>query len=140
MKSSVMRIMVSAAAFAAAALGAAHAASPASAPVAAPAAASDACFNSKEWKSWKADGNKRIYLRAGANEVFALDMKHACSQLTWPDARLVTQVRGSTQICSPLDLDLRVSTPPGSSTACSVDTIRKLTTAEAQALPKNVRP
>ncbi|MGE3303468.1 MAG: DUF6491 family protein [Hyphomonadaceae bacterium] len=125
-----MRAMIAGAALAAAAAAAPAQAAPPSTP----------CFNSAQWNSWKADGAKRVYLRTSANEVFALEMKQACSQLTWPEAKLITQVRGSTQICSPMDLDLRVSLPPGSSTSCTVETIRKLTTAEAAALDKKVRP
>ncbi len=101
------------------------------------------CFLSRDWSSWKASPDSRtIFLRTGVRDVFRLDLAGACTNLQSPEARLITKIRGSDWICSPLDLDLSVSdgVAPGFSESCIVKGLSKLTPDQAAALPKNLRP
>lgn len=102
-----------------------------------------ACFRSEDWSGWKASPDSRtIYLRVGINDIYRLDLTSACNTLRDPDARLITHIRGSDLICSPLDLDLQVAEgpPPGIEEPCIVKGLSKLTLEEAAALPKGSRP
>ena len=109
----------------------------------APHSNSGQCFLSRDWSSWKASPDSRtIYLRVGVRDIFRLDLDQACTNLKSLDARLITKIRGSDWICSPLDLDLRVSDglAPGFSEACIVKGLSKLTPDQVAALPKQLRP
>jgi hypothetical protein len=106
-------------------------------------ASSGQCFLSRDWSTWRAAPDSRsIYLRVGVREVFRLDLAQACSNLQSPDARLITKIRGSDWICSPLDLDLRVSegSAAGFAEPCIVKSMARLTPDQVAALPKRLRP
>lgn len=99
------------------------------------------CFFSVDWDGWKATpDSKSIYIRVGVRDVYKLDLSSACPELQMPDAHLVTHIRGSDSICSPLDLDLRVSDMHGFATPCIVSAITPLSPAEAAALPPKLKP
>ena len=98
------------------------------------------CFHSNQWSSWRAADDSKLYLKVNGNETYAVDLRFACPSVRMPDARLITYIRGSSLICSPLDLDLRVATTSGFQSSCIVQSIRKLSTAEAAAIPKQFRP
>lgn len=99
------------------------------------------CFFSTDWNGWKATkDSKAIYIRVGVNQIYRLDLSTECPELQMPDAHLITHIRGSSSICSPLDLDLKVSDMHGFATPCIVSKITPLSPAEAAALPRDVRP
>ena len=99
------------------------------------------CFYSQDWNGWKASpDSKSIYIRVGVNRIFRLDLSQACTELQMPDVHLVTKLRGSSSICSALDIDLRISDGHGFETPCIVSNITRLSDAEAAALPKKQRP
>jgi Family of unknown function (DUF6491) len=108
---------------------------------AASAKPSGQCFSSRDWSGWKASpDSKSIYIRVSVSKLFRLDLAQACPTLQWPGAHLVTKLRGSSWICSPLDLDLRVSAGRGTAIPCMVSGITPLSKDEAAALPKKLRP
>jgi hypothetical protein len=100
-----------------------------------------ACFAAQDWGSWRASPDSRsIYLRVGVSQVFRLDLSTACPELQWPNAHLITQIRGGDWICGPLDLDLRVADGRDTAVPCIVSGMTSLSREEAAALPKNLRP
>ena len=115
----------------------------AAAPLLGAAAASAApaqCFYSNDWHGWKATPDaKSIYIGVGMHRVYRIDLASACPTLRTPNAQLLTEMRGSSSICGPLDLDLSV-TDGGFKTPCIVENITPLSAAEASALPKSMRP
>jgi hypothetical protein len=112
--------------------------------LAAPALAADKpnttknCFRSGEWDNWRGADANTIYLRV-SRDFYRLDLSSGSNMVTDQSNHLVSKIRGSTWICSPLDLDLKISdghiTEP-----LLVKTITKLTPEEAAAIPKKARP
>jgi len=101
------------------------------------------CFLSQDWNGWKATSDSRsMYIRVGIKHLYRVDFVGMCPRLQSPGAHLVTTVRGSSWICSPLDLDIKVSDgPPGDiATPCIAKAITLLSTEEAAALPKKLKP
>jgi hypothetical protein len=99
------------------------------------------CFYTRDWNGWKASPDaKSIYIRVGVRDLYRLDFSHACSAALGGGVHLVTRVRGSSLICSPVDLDLKVSDSQGFATPCIVSGITPLSAGDAAALPKNLRP
>lgn len=100
------------------------------------------CFRSGDWSGWKAtkDG-QTMYIETGLNRVYKLDMAFPCTDLNDIDAKVITRVRGSSWICYPMDIDMRVYRPGiGSSNHCRVKRLTRLGAAEAKALPRDLRP
>jgi hypothetical protein len=99
------------------------------------------CFYSQDWDGWKASpDSKMIYIRVGVNRIYRLDLANACPELQEPNAHLVNHLRGTSEICSPLDLDLSVAVDPGFKTPCIVSKLTPLSKEQASALPKELRP
>jgi hypothetical protein len=105
------------------------------------ARAAPKCFFTRDWSGWKAspDG-KAIYIRVGVSNIYRLDFSNACSAANGIGVHLVIRTRGSSTICGPLDLDLKVSHGHGFATPCIVSGVTPLSAKEASALPKNLRP
>ena len=98
------------------------------------------CFFSNQWQGWKATPDaSAMYIRV-SNGVYRLDLTSPCTELNSPGAYLITNVRGSNSICSPLDIDMKVATSPGFSSACLVRKMTRLSDAERAALPKSLQP
>ena len=98
------------------------------------------CFMLSDWDGWSAPNKDTLYLKVRNRDVYRVDLSHGTSQLTSPGVHLVSVVRGSDQICHPLDLDLRVSDGMGFAMPIMAKTITKLSTEEVAALPKKDRP
>jgi len=125
------------------ALAAPALAQPASIKASKPAAPENQCFPITSFENWRAPDNKTMYLRVNVNEYFKIDMSGECPELTYPDAHLITVWRGSSEVCGPLDWDLKVAdgTGPGSfAVPCIVKAQTRLTPAEAAAIPKKFKP
>jgi hypothetical protein len=97
------------------------------------------CFSTTLWDgAWKATPDaKTIYLRAGAHQIWRVDLGDSCPALNRPDARLITASEGG-EICAPLSL--RVSDANGFSMSCVARNISHLTDNEAKALPPHTAP
>ena len=99
------------------------------------------CFFVTQFDNWKAQDANTMYVRVNMNRYFRLEMSGSCPALTWPDAHLIMNIRGSNTICSPLDWDLKVSTGIHDiPTPCIVKSMTPLTADEAAAIPKKFKP
>ena len=97
------------------------------------------CFRSNDWQSWRGADANTIYLRVHRNDFYRLDLSSGSNMVTDQTNHLVSNVRVSPWICSPLDLDLKISnghiTEP-----LIVKAITKLTPEQVAAIPKKALP
>jgi hypothetical protein len=102
----------------------------------------DQCFYSSQFQGFRAINDHSFYMRAGVNDIYRIDLSGSCPVLQYPDARLITVVRGSNLICGPLDWDLRVAQggPGGMAEPCIVSAQTRMTKEEAAAIPPKLRP
>ncbi len=117
--------------------GAAAAAAPADKP--ASKTAERSCFFSRDWESWRSPDDHTIYFRVRLNEFYRVDLSAGSNMLTDPSNHLVSVMRGTSTICGPLDLDLKVS--DGYITVPLIATkITKLTPDQVALIPKKYLP
>ena len=124
---------------AAAALGLAGAAQAADAPVAKAPAKTPSCFYTRDWDGWRSPDEKTIYLRVNLKDIYQVDLASGSTLLTWPDAHLINNVRGTDSVCGPIDLDLKIS-QGGFAEPLFVKAITKLTPDQIKAIPKKFLP
>jgi hypothetical protein len=107
-----------------------------------PARPQNQCFRSEDYQSFRPIDEHAFYIRVNVNDYYRIDVEGRCPELTQPQAFLITQVRGSDEICGPLDWDLKIGEPgPGGfSVPCIVKSQTRLTPAEAAAIPKKLKP
>jgi hypothetical protein len=105
-----------------------------------PAKPGSQCFYSTEWQGWKATDDHTMYIRVGMRRIFRLDFASSCHTMTWPGVHLVTVYRGGDTVCSPLDLDLRVSDGNGIAEPCIVSGLSELSPDQIAAIPKKDLP
>jgi hypothetical protein len=99
------------------------------------------CFNTRDWSGWTMSGDaKSMYIRTGGRSVYRLDFASACHAAQDGGSHLITRLHGSSMVCSPLDLDLKVSVGRGMAVPCIVSKITPLSSEEASALPKGLKP
>jgi hypothetical protein len=99
------------------------------------------CFFVSEFNNWKAADEKTLYIRVGVKRFFRLDLAASCRTALWPDAVMINKWRGSTAVCSHLDWDVKIAQHGGDiPQACLVTKMTELTQAEADALPRKVKP
>ena len=117
--------------------GAAHAAAPAKA--AAPGGAGGNCFLSQNWQDWRGADPNTIYFRVNVRDIYRLDLQSGSNMVTDPTNHLISEIRGSSWICSPIDLDLKISdghiVEP-----LFVKAITKLTPEQVALIPKKSLP
>ena len=101
----------------------------------------DNCFLGRDWGSWTAPGDgDALLIRAGIRDVYRIELTPGSHVRKFGDTFLINKERGSSWICSPLDLDLQVSDHAGFRQPLIARSIRKLTPLEVAALPKKDRP
>jgi hypothetical protein len=99
------------------------------------------CFLSSDWSGWKSPDPSTIYLRVSVNRIFRVELAHPSYSLSDPSVHLVSEVRGSSWICSPLDLQLKVADTHGAlREPLFMKSITALTPDEAKAIPAKYRP
>jgi hypothetical protein len=100
------------------------------------------CFQTTEFRSWRAPDPSTIYVRVRVSDVYELKLTGSCPFITSGDAFLVTKFRGSSSVCDANDWDLKVAqNGPGSiPVPCIVRSMRRLSPQEAAAIPKKARP
>lgn len=97
------------------------------------------CFFSRDWDGWRSPDDHTIYFRVRLHDVYRVDLSAGSNMLTDPSNHLVSVMRGTNTVCSPLDLDLKVS--DGHISVPLIATkITKLTPEEAAAIPKKFQP
>jgi hypothetical protein len=109
-------------------------------PSAKPADHSRNCFFITQWRGWKAPAPDVLYLGVNLHDVYKVELSTSTPELMWPDAHLISNVRGSASICDALDLDLKVSDGHGVRAPLIAKSIVKLTPEEVAAIPKKFRP
>ncbi|HZZ35197.1 MAG TPA: hypothetical protein VFE03_05695 [Caulobacteraceae bacterium] len=113
------------------------------APVTAATAAPTAprsCFFVTQWQGWKAPTPDTLYLGVGMRDVYKVELSGASPMLQSPGVHLVSIHRGSSSICTALDLDLKVSDGHGFTEPLIARTLTKLTPEEVAAIPRKFRP
>jgi hypothetical protein len=115
------------------------AAIPASASFAA-TAGERACIDTHRQSSWKAVDNKTLYISQSKDTVYKVDFAQGCPRMQSPFAKFISTQRGSSYICAPIDLDVKVYETPGFTVSCLATGLSKLTPAEIAALPKEAKP
>lgn len=98
------------------------------------------CFFITQWQGWKAPDENTLYLGVNLHDVYRVDLSAGSSELMWPEAHLVSQVRGSDSICSAIDLQLAVADNNGFKVPLIAKSLTKLTPEEIAAIPKKYRP
>jgi hypothetical protein len=98
------------------------------------------CFYITQWQGWKAPDANTLYLGVNLHDVYKVELSAGSPQLLWPDATLISQVRGPTTICRAIDLQLSVTDQPGFRVPLIAKKLTKLTPAEVAAIPKKYLP
>ena len=107
---------------------------------AASAQAADQCFFTRNIQNYSAPNDHTLYLRVNVSDIYRLDLAGACPGLPFALNSIALQtVPGSSQICRPLDVDLRVH-DAGPSVPCIVSALQKLSPQDVAAIPKKDRP
>jgi len=99
------------------------------------------CFSARDWTDWSSPSPDVIYLKVRNREVYRVDLLPAGKLgLERPGKYLVSTQRGSSRVCSPVDLDLKLGDLSGFSTPLFPQAITRLTRDEIAALPRKDRP
>ncbi len=99
------------------------------------------CFISSAWRGWSAPrGADALYLRVHTNDIYRVDLTPGTRIHRYGGDYLVNQVRGSSWICSALDLDLALSNYGGFPRPIVAANLRKLTPEEVAAIPREDLP
>lgn len=106
---------------------------------AASAANAQQCFRPHDITGFAtAPDNRTVYFRVG-RRVFQVVTRDVCPELENRHFIELNPVGTSSQFCSPIEADLRVRTA-GISATCPLETLRELSPAEIEALPRTLRP
>ncbi len=110
------------------------------APAAAPATNGEArsCFLSGNVSGFAAADDRTVNLRVGAGDIYTLMLFSPSPDIKWTEG-IGLESRGSSWICSGLDATIIVPSTIGPR-RYPVVSVRKLTAAEAAALPAKARP
>ncbi len=93
------------------------------------------------WQSWSAAGNGDVlYLRVNVNDIYRVDLTPGSHVHKYPGYFLVNKVRGSSWICSAIDLDLTLASDYGFREPLFAVSMRKLNPAEVAAIPRRDLP
>ena len=99
------------------------------------------CFSSTQWNGWSSPSDDVIYLKVRTNDVYRVDMVPGSGRHLESGGRfIISEVRGSSRICSANDLQLWIADSVGIRTPLFPRTIRRLTPEEVAALPPSDRP
>jgi hypothetical protein len=99
-----------------------------------------ACFEVDGSTSWRAAGDRRLYLRSRLTDVFQIDLENGEHDLGSPFTHLIFDTHGLGMVCEPHDVALEYSNGAGFKKRLFVASIRLLSKDEVKALPKDQRP
>jgi len=99
-----------------------------------------ACFEVDRSTTWRAAGERRIYLRSRLTDVFQIDLESGERDLGSPFTHLSFDTRGLGMVCEPHDVALEYRNGAGVRKRLFVSSMRLLSKEEVQALPKDQRP
>jgi hypothetical protein len=108
------------------------------------------CFFITQWHGWKSPAPNVLYLGVNMHDVYRVDLSAGSRMLRDPTVHLVSRSRGSTSVCSAIDLDLDVVDNTGGGGIGGLgggmrqpliaSKLTKLTPDEVAAIPKQFRP
>ena len=99
------------------------------------------CFISGSWRGWSAPRDAdALYLRVQGNDIYRAELTPGSHVHRYGGEFLVNQIRGSSWICSALDLDLALMDYSGISRSLIATNLRKLTPEEVAAIPREDMP
>jgi hypothetical protein len=101
------------------------------------------CFLSNNWQSWTAPASGKgdvLYLRVNLHDYYRVDLTPGSHAYKSPGYFLINTVRGSSWICSVLDLDLAIGSDYGFRQPLIARSMRKMTPEEVAAIPRGDRP
>jgi hypothetical protein len=99
------------------------------------------CFLSSNWQGWSAPRDADVlYLRVRGDGIFRADLTPGTRVHRYGGDYLVNQIRGSSWICSALDLDLALTSYGGFPRPIVVTNLRRLSAEEAAAIPHEDLP
>lgn len=99
------------------------------------------CFVTGNWHGWSAPGEGDVlYLRVGVRDYYRVDLTPGTHVRRSYDRFLVNNVRGSSWICSALDLNLTLADNYGFRQPIIARELRKLTPEEVEAMPEGDLP
>lgn len=98
------------------------------------------CFSTQEWQSWASPSDDVLFLRVNNNRYYRVDLLPGSGPIDRGGQFLINTVRGSSRVCSAIDLDLKVSSTSGFVAPLFPRAIRRLTDAEVAALPPGAKP
>lgn len=96
------------------------------------------CFNQSDVQGFRAVDRSTVNMRVGVGDIYQIKLLGVCPDVKWAEG-IALETRGSTQICTGLDLTIHAPGPTGPQ-ECAAESIRKLSDAEAAALPAGARP
>jgi len=98
------------------------------------------CFFTTQWRGWSSPSPNVIYLDVGGHKIYRVDVVGGSYRLKSAGNFLVSNVRGSSSICSALDLDLAVADNHGYYLPLIAQKLTLLTPEEVAAIPRKDRP
>ena len=100
------------------------------------------CFSITDWQGWRASEADKdvLYIKVRLHDVYKVTLTDAEPFLRAPDVHLVSKTRGSTMVCNPIDLDLKLADFHGVAEPLIVKDLKKLTPEEVAALPPGDKP
>lgn len=104
-----------------------------------PAAAK--CFEAGEVKGHAIADDRTLYLNVGGKSVYRVGMSNNCLGGMGASDPVTVTARGAGKICEAADLDVHAEVNGGGlASRCVLDTLTKLTPAQASALPAKLKP
>jgi len=107
------------------------------------AATAKQCFRTQEIGNHTVGDSQTLYLNVGGKSVYRVRMRNAClGGISSSDPIDLSAAGSSGSICDAEDLNVRATLAGGGglSTRCLIDSLTKLTPAEAETLPKGAKP
>ena len=101
---------------------------------------SSPCFFTSQWQGWSSPSPDVLYLRVNNHDIYRVGLSGGSSNLRSPGMHLVSTQRGSSSICTALDLDLKLSDGHGYLEPLIARTLTKLTPEEVAAIPPKFLP
>lgn len=96
------------------------------------------CFWTRNADGFAAKDEHTVYIRAGVRDVYEFEMFGPCLDIDWSQ-RIALVSRSGSQVCTGMDADIVTPSAIGPQ-RCHVRSVRKLTKAEIDALPRGARP
>ncbi|HEX6865624.1 MAG TPA: DUF6491 family protein [Caulobacteraceae bacterium] len=105
-----------------------------------PRLASADCFSTTQWQGWSSPAEDVIYLKVRPHKVYRLDLLSAGSRLDSGGRFLISEVHGSTRICSANDMQLWIADDIGFKTPLFPTALTMLTPEDVEKLAPADRP